>query len=318
MSQTAVKLRPATLDDVETVCAIDAAYRPDDPTDPVVERYIWATAEPALISERWIAETAAGAGGYGTLLHADWALGGERDAQSWVGWLPERAAIIPDLLEQMEGRARALGVRRLTIHCREGEAAVVEALRARGYRLDSLSQVLELDLRRHRTGLRDLVAESRSEMAIQGLRLLPLSEHAASDPYRELYEAWSDSRIDVPRSHQMTPTPFEQWVIDKRAPDHSPETEWIAVDGGRIVGLSSLRYPPTTGRVWTTYTGSVRSHRGRGIGRAVKMETLAQAIERGVDTVRTDNDERNAAMLHINDRLGYTPLPAFARYEVEV
>jgi RimJ/RimL family protein N-acetyltransferase len=62
----------------------------------------------------------------------------------------------------------------------------------------------------------------------------------------------------------------------------------------------------------------VRSHRGRGVARAVKMETLAQAIELGVGSVRTDNDQRNAAMLHINEQLGYTPLPAYAEYEKEL
>jgi len=50
----------------------------------------------------------------------------------------------------------------------------------------------------------------------------------------------------------------------------------------------------------------------------VKMETLAQAIELGVGSVRTDNDQRNAAMLHINEQLGYTPLPAYAEYEKEL
>ena len=50
----------------------------------------------------------------------------------------------------------------------------------------------------------------------------------------------------------------------------------------------------------------------------MKMETLAQAIELGVDSVRTDNDQRNVAMLHINEELGYAPLPAFADYEKDL
>jgi RimJ/RimL family protein N-acetyltransferase len=82
--------------------------------------------------------------------------------------------------------------------------------------------------------------------------------------------------------------------------------------------MSFLRFPPAGGPVWTGFTGTVASHRGRGIARAVKMETLAQAIELGVDSVRTDNDQRNVAMLHINEDLGYTPRPAFATYEKDL
>jgi hypothetical protein len=48
------------------------------------------------------------------------------------------------------------------------------------------------------------------------------------------------------------------------------------------------------------------------------METLAQAIELGVALVRTDNDERNAPMLHINEELGYTPIPGWADYEKDL
>jgi RimJ/RimL family protein N-acetyltransferase len=77
-----------------------------------------------------------------------------------------------------------------------------------------------------------------------------------------------------------------------------------------IVALSFLRYPHG-------FTGTVASHRRRGIARAVKMETLAQAIELDVESVRTDNDVRNVAVLHINEELGYALLPAFATYEKE-
>ena len=60
MAQAALKLRPATLDDVATVVVIDAALRPDMPTDPVVERYTWKNPEPGVTSEHWIAEWPAG------------------------------------------------------------------------------------------------------------------------------------------------------------------------------------------------------------------------------------------------------------------
>ena len=313
-----MRIRPATVDDLPAVCAIDAAFRPDEPLDPVVERYHWETPEPCVTTERWIAQAEDRAAGYGILFHPDWDLGKERNCYAWVGWLPERAEVLPELLGFVEGRAAALGSLRLQVYCREDEPAVVAALVAAGFRLDTLARVWELDLDRHRDRLLALAETARSATAGRRIRLLPLSEHAVEDPYRELYEAWRDSRLDMPRSHEMTPIPFEQYRSWHRAPDHRADRQWIALDGDRIVALSHLRYPPAGGRVWTGFTGTVRSHRGQGIARAVKLETLAQAIEVGVESVRTDNDQRNAAMLHINEELGYTPRPAFADYEKEL
>jgi RimJ/RimL family protein N-acetyltransferase len=313
-----VRIRPATVEDVPAVCAIDAAFRPDEPIDPVVERYHWDTPEPSVTTERWIAETEDRPAAYGILFHADWSLVTERNCIAWVGWLPERADLLPDLLGFVEGRAAALGSLRLQVYCREDEPAVVAALVAAGFRLDSLAQVWELDLRRHRDRILELVEAARAAIAELGMRLLPLSEHPVEDPYRDLYEAWSEARLDMPRSHEMTPIPLEQYRSWHRAPDHRADRQWIALDGDRIVALSYLRYPPAGGRVWTGFTGTVRSHRGRGIARAVKLETLAQAIEVGVESVRTDNDQRNAAMLHINEELGYAPRPSFADYEKEL
>ena len=51
--------------------------------------------------------------------------------------------------------------------------------------------------------------------------------------------------------------------------------------------------------------GTARKERGRGVARALKCETLMQAIALGVDRVRTDNDSANVPILHINETMGY-------------
>ena len=112
----------------------------------------------------------------------------------------------------------------------------------------------------------------------------------------------------------MSLAEFEQWGM---SPDFRADRSWLARDGEQVVAWSFLKYP-AVGRVWTGYTCSARSHRGRGIARAVKMETLGQAIELGVRSVRTDNDEQNAPMLHINEKLGYHRVPGFLSYLKEV
>ena len=313
-----MRIRPATVEDVPAVCAIDAAFRPDEPLDPEVERYHWAAVEPSMVTERWILEAPDGPAGYGILSHPAWALAQERNCIAFIGWRPRDSEQLRGLVEFVEQRAREQGGKRLSVYCREDEMAIIAILIAREFKLDTLARAWELDLRRHRERLLDLTTASREAMTRQGIRLLPLGDHAAADPVRSLYEAWSDSRLDAPRSHEMMPVPFEQFLVWTRAPDQRPDRQWLALDGDRVVGLSNLRYPPVRGNVWTNFTGTVRSHRGRGIARAVKMETLAQAIELGVASVRTDNDERNAPMLHINEEVGYTPIPGWADYEKDL
>jgi hypothetical protein len=60
--------------------------------------------------------------------------------------------------------------------------------------------------------------------------------------------------------------------------------------------------------VETDWTGTARKVRGRGVARALKCETVMQAISFGVKTVRTDNDGENAPILHLNASMGYTRL----------
>jgi GNAT superfamily N-acetyltransferase len=78
--------------------------------------------------------------------------------------------------------------------------------------------------------------------------------------------------------------------------------------------MSYLAYPPVRGVVWTNYTATHPGYRGRGIARAVKLQTLAQAADLGIPEVRTDNDSENAPMLHINETLGYTTMPGYVSF----
>jgi GNAT superfamily N-acetyltransferase len=61
--------------------------------------------------------------------------------------------------------------------------------------------------------------------------------------------------------------------------------------------------------VWTDWTGTARKVRGRGVARALKLETVMQAIALGTKRVRTENDGENAPILHLNEEMGYTRIP---------
>jgi GNAT superfamily N-acetyltransferase len=93
---------------------------------------------------------------------------------------------------------------------------------------------------------------------------------------------------------------------------------WAARDGQAIVGMSVLDYPPGIGNVWTDFTGTSRAVRGRGIARALKLETVLQAIALGVKRVRTNNDGQNAPIIHLNEEMGYARIPGHIQMHKKV
>ena len=318
MSPTEVRLRPFGAGDIDLACDIATAARPDEPMDPVVERYHWEQPSPGLVREWLIAEDDAGPAAFVVHEHPEWE--GVSERNWWMSTLvsPGREALLPGILRAIEVRAREGGGTLLIAECREDEATVRTALEASGFHLDHESKVWELDLVARREALLQLTAETRVEMRRQGISLLTVEADPDPNVLPGLYAAWYECRRVMPRSHEMTPIPYETWETWMRSPDHRFDRNWIARDGDHIVATSNLVFPPTRGNVWTGFTGTVPGHQGRGIARAVKMETLAQAIELGVPRVRTDNDERNAPMLHINERLGYHRLPSWMAYEKEI
>jgi len=53
---------------------------------------------------------------------------------------------------------------------------------------------------------------------------------------------------------------------------------------------------------------------GRPVARALKLETVMQAIALGVKSVRTENDGENAPILHLNEQMGYTRIPGSIQF----
>ena len=71
--------------------------------------------------------------------------------------------------------------------------------------------------------------------------------------------------------------------------DRLSACSWCAMD--------VLSPPPTSQR-----------GRGRGVAKALKYATVAQAITLGTRRVRTGNDGENAPILHLNAEMGYRPI----------
>jgi GNAT superfamily N-acetyltransferase len=79
---------------------------------------------------------------------------------------------------------------------------------------------------------------------------------------------------------------------------------------GEVIGYASVMFlPGSTTRGFHDMTAVRREWRGRGLGRALKQATIAWSILAGLESLETGNEERNAVMRALNDRLGYRARP---------
>ena len=154
-----------------------------------------------------------------------------------------------------------------------------------------------------------MLEASRARMRDQGIEIHPIAADRDPEVYRKLHALGEETAQDVPTTVPHLPESFAQFMKWFDRPGIRRDRMWIARRGGEVLGVSVLSYPPVRDVPGTDWTGTARSIRGRGVGRAVKLETLAQAISLGVTLVRTGNDARNAPILHLNADLGYTRIP---------
>ncbi|TMB97449.1 MAG: GNAT family N-acetyltransferase [Chloroflexi bacterium] len=306
-------LRPATLDDAALASELMTAAYPELPEDPVLTRYRWEHPRAGWSNGRFIAEVQGTPIAFVEWSHGPWEQSPEHNC--YVGVLLDRARLAPDLLSSLWTRvasaAEADGARILEAYAVEDEREVLEALRLLGYEHDRTEKVWELDLAAHGKRLLEEARLARAKATEATVELTTLAKWTEPDSLRKLHGLFEATRLDIPSTYPVLPETYENFVERINSPDRARDRIWVAVSGGDPVAASYLRFPPVRGKVWTGYTCSHPEHRGRGLARAIKLQTLAQAIELGVPTVLTDNDSQNAPMLHINEQLGYDRRPGF-------
>ena len=143
-----------------------------------------------------------------------------------------------------------------------------------------------------------------------GIRFFTLAESDnRMNAERKLYEINRTAVLDEPGSTGTFPT-YENWrKIILEAAWYRPESQFIAADGERFIGLAGVYNEPEMPTImFNGLTGVEREYRGQGIALALKLLTIRYAREHGAQKVTTGNDARNAPMLAINHKLGYQPL----------
>ena len=306
-----LRLEPATLDDAAFAADVWTAARPSAPTDPLVKRYWWATQSETYVSARYVVTRGRERVGFALVDHVRWDENGPRYVSLRGDLLPElrTAARLDELLAELEVLGRATGAAILRTRANEDDPLREAVIRGRGYREDRRIRRWELDLVANRSRIFAFADESRDRMRRAGIELCTLATLSEPAKYEEVWRLGDEASHDIPTTEPHPDESLEDYLQWLRSPDTHEDRFWVARREGRIVGLSVLSYPPVRGVVNTSYTATARLVRGLGVARATKCETLVQAIGLGVDRVRTGNDAQNAPILHINESMGYRPIP---------
>jgi len=310
--------RPATPDDAAFAADVWTAVRPSSPSDPLVTRYEWETATDNWIAARYIAERDSAPVGVAVYEHPRWELTEQRWAFVAGDLFPYARAHLADLVAAMEERAAADGATLLRTWAIADDQFRIDTLLARGFREDRRGKRWELDLVANRRRLEEMAEASRARMRREGIQLLTLAADRDPKKYEKIWRMSEEAAHDVPTTIPHVEETLEDYMKWFRSPDMREDRFWLAREGDGIVGVSVLTYPPVRGIVGTAWTATARSVRGRGVARALKCETVMQAIALGVDRVRTGNDAKNDPILHINETMGYREIPGGIQFMKDV
>lgn len=310
MLKTTIGFRAATHDDVEFAAAVVTAADPDHPQLAEELLKLWVNTEKVSAVRRFVVqEDGLDRGWISLLRRADVGSG-----PTYLNLLVPAAhgQLVPAAVEYGEVQAREMGAQLLICEVREDRDDQTELLRTSGWTLERTARFWRLDLEANADRLRDLRSLAQGRLKPTGVVMRTVADLGGSAFLPRLHVVEEATAIDIPKSVEHVPEPYENWLVWMQPPDVMLERVWVAMVDGQPVGYSFLAYRPSV--VETGYTGVLREHRGKGLARALKLETLFQAIGLGVTSVQTDNDSENAPILHINEELGYRSIPGHLEF----
>ncbi len=314
-------IRPFVKSDAEyeALCALDNAVWPEFPV--TVEQWVHGddTRDPQYLYRRVVAELDGRVVGNAYYCEPAWSY---RPNKYRLG-----AQVHPDFRRQGIGGAlydhvmaalTPLGPNLLTAGTRESQQAGVRFLTQRGFRVVQRNPISHLDVTRFDHAK---FAEIPAQVEALGVQIKSLDEIATEDLdwQRKLWQLEWELVQDVPLPDQITEIPFEVFVERHiQSPTFNRASNFIALDGGRWVGLSALQLSPADPeKLNTGLTGVVRSHRRKKIATALKVRAIAYARQAGVRLIDTDNEENNP-MFYLNLQLGFEPQPAWLEFEKQL
>jgi hypothetical protein len=215
---------------------------------------------------------------------------------------------VGEVITLLETEAMAQGFQEALLYCRSDHQLKLVSLKTLGYAeveqdKFSILNIEQFDFEPFRLKIAELEAS--------GIRIIDVGQliREKLEWLHPLHEATNEMAADIPSNLGTSPwsyEKFESFITDQRQVD--PKLMIVALEGSRIVSFTRLQQStvdPTCSR--TGFSGTVRSHRRRGLVTAVKAKCIRTAHEIGIRQILTDNSETNP-MLLVNQRLGFAPV----------
>src|SRR3954447_7754594 len=282
-------LRPAlSAEDRAGFTAVWNAITPREAitADSIGERWARQPERLYLVAER--AGTIAGAG-----LVAPSSSPGRLSLSVRVREGSRRRGLGAALYAALEAHALALEPRALSGSASASDHDALRLAASRGYREIERQVELVLELR----------GDERASGAPPGIEIVKLQESMRPAAYAVTQEAWADFALAEP-----VPAPaWDDWVRE----EFGGPVAFAALEQGRLVGFAALMSRPVKGLLEHGLTACLRTHRGRGIGTALKQAQIAWAAAHGYRELVTFTQEGNEAMRRVNAKLGYVEQPAW-------
>jgi len=132
------------------------------------------------------------------------------------------------------------------------------------------------------------------------------------DLERGMYRVGADGLADIPSVDPYDAGGFAVWRnAELEKPGLLRECSVVALAGGEVAGFALLvRDEARPDVAEHEMTAVSRTWRGRGLAAAMKARQIALARDAGLAALETMNEERNAAILAVNGRLGYRRVTA--------
>jgi GNAT superfamily N-acetyltransferase len=277
-------------------------------SDLLHQDQLWAMSGPTL--RMALDGPDGGLAASGALWVDSWRPAGTMLIQVTVDSARRGAGLGTRLYAALEEQARGLGARVIESKCRDDAPECLKWAEQRGFRVIDRYFRSELDL----TGFEpDAFAGALQAAEAAGYRFITLADVDLAAGQRRLYEVDMECAFDEPGiSHETWPPLTYEEYAQEMFPPHrfDPAAVAIAVLGDEWAGFSSLHFPPDKPDLaWVSFTGVRRAHRGRGLAQALKLLTSRYALQRGCTRVGTSNNEHNPAMLAVNRKFGFVPVP---------